>query len=179
MARIQDSRNIILSLKDYLEPLLEVDGYAFTFVSDWGLGKEIVLPSEFTDADTQIPLPAGKMTILSRPPGRFIEIGGSTKESTYFISMLIRGFSEGSISDLLDFFHNKLEGDHSVIGNILISIKDFTDTGYPSDYAPSIYTLEVEDVRSRRIMEFDAANIAERYSGNVSILGSLLKARGE
>ena len=179
MARILDSRNIVLSIKDYLEPLLEVDGYSFTFVSDWNLGKEIVLPEEYTDPDTQVSLPAGKMTILSRPPGTFIEIGGSTKESTYFISLLVRCESEGSISDLLDFFHNKLEGDHSVIGNILIQIKDFTDTGYPSEYAPTIYTLEVEDVRSRRIMEFDSANVAERYSGNVSVLGSLLKSRGE
>ena len=162
-----------------MEPLLEVDGYSFTFVSDWSLGKEIVLPEEYTDPDTQVSLPAGKITILSRPPGRFIEIGGATKESNYFVSILIRGESEGSISDLLDFFHNKLEGDHGAMGNILIPVRDFTDTGYPSNYAPSLYTLEVEDVRSRRMMEFDSANIAERYSGNVSILGSLLKSRGE
>jgi len=179
MARIQDSRNIVLSMKDYIEPLLMVDGYSFTFVSDWNLGKEIVLPEDYTDPDTQVSLPAGKITILSRPPGKFIEIGGSTKESNYFVSILIRGESEGSISDLLDFFHNKLEGDHSVIGDLLIPIKDFTDTGYPSEYAPTIYSLEINDVRSRRMMEFDTANIAERYSGNVSVFGSLLKSRGE
>jgi len=179
MARIQDSRSIVLSVKDYMDPLLEVDGYSFTFVSDWNMEKEIVLPADYVDPDTQVSLPAGKITVLSRPPGRWIEIGGSTKENNYFISIFIRGESEGSISDLLDFFHNKLEGDHSIIGNILIAIKDFTDTGYPSDYAPSIYTMEVQDVRSRRSLEFNDANVAERYSGNVSILGSLLKSRGE
>jgi hypothetical protein len=179
MARIQDSRNIVLSLKDYLEPLLEVDGYSFTFVADWDIGKEIVLPENYTDPDTQVSLPAGKLTVISRPPSKFIEIGGSTKESTYFISLFVRGESEGSISDLIDFFHNKLEGEHGQIGDVLIPIKDFSDTGYPSLYAPSIYTMEIEDVRSRRVMEFESANIAEKYSGNISILGSLLKSRGE
>ena len=179
MARIQDSRNIILSTKDYLEPLLDEDDYSFTFVSDWDAGKKIVLPEDFTDADTQVSLPAGKMTILSRPPSRFIEIGGSTKEATYFMSLFVRGISEGSISDLLDFFHNKFEGEHSVIGDVLIPIYDFTDSGYPSEYAPKVYTMEIDDVRSRRFMEFESSNIAERYSGNVSIVGGLLKSRGD
>ena len=69
MAKIEYSRNIILSLKDYLEPLLVAEGYTspggtpFTFVSDWGSDDRIVLPQNYVPGSNQIRLPAGKLRV--------------------------------------------------------------------------------------------------------------------
>ena len=66
MAKIELSRNIILSLVSYLSPLLATAGYSFSFVSQWDSDDKIVLPQDSTGAAGEIVLPAGKFTIDTR-----------------------------------------------------------------------------------------------------------------
>jgi len=178
MARIFDSRNIILSLKDYLEPLLSDEGYDFTFVSDWGSSGSIVLPDEYIPGKNQIKLPAGRFTLISRNPGDWIELGGSSKEALFFFNFFVYMVSEGQMLDLLDFLHTTLEsGIKGALGANRIDIYDFSDCGYPSSFAPIIYNMEIEEVRHRPIINIGIPNIAEKYAGSITFLGRIIISR--
>jgi len=173
MARINQSRNIILSLKDYLEPLLDDEDYSFTFVSDWGSDDNIVLPGNYTQDSGQIKLPAGKFTASSRSRGSYFEIGGSTMEALFFMGLFIYAVSEGQALDLLDFLHHEIESGGGHVGDNRISIYNFSDTGYPSDSAPLEYTMEIRDVRHRLIQDLGSENVALKYAGNITFVGML------
>jgi hypothetical protein len=173
MARINQSRNIILSLKDYLEPLLTAQSYGFSFVSNWGSDQDIVLPSDYVSGSNQIKLPAGKFTVSSRSKGRYFEIGNTTMESLFFISLFIHAVSEGQALDLLDFLHDSIESGNGYTGDNRINIYDFSDTGYPSALATVEYIMEVREARHRYISDLGAQNIALKHAGDITFVGML------
>lgn len=175
MAKIEYSRNIILSLKDYLEPLLVSEGYTFTFVPDWGSDDRIVLPQDYVPGSNQIPLPAGKFTVNTRSKGGYLEVGGSTMESLFFGSFFIHAETEGQAYDLMDFLHDRIESGGAVdrIGDNRITIGDYTTTGYPSGSPPTLGTLEIQDVRHRYISDLGATNVAMKHAGDITIAGMM------
>jgi hypothetical protein len=172
MARINQSRNIVLSLKDYLEPLLTAEGYAFTFVSNWGSDQNIVLPSDYTVGLNQIKLPAGKFTANTRSRGKYLELGGKSMEALFFITLFLHAASEGQAYDLLDFLHDEIESGNSLTGDNRISIYNFS-TGYPDESAPIEYTMEIREVRHRYISDIDTQNVALKHAGNITFIGML------
>jgi hypothetical protein len=175
MAKIEYSRNIILSLKDYLEPLLVAEGYSFTFVSDWGSDDRIVLPQNSTGAEGEIVLPAGKFTVNTRSKGNYLELGGSSMESLFFCSFFVHAVTEGQAYDLMDFLHDRIESGDSVnkIGDNRITIGDYSTTGYPSASPPELAILEIEDVRHRYISDLGSTNVAMRHAGDITIAGKI------
>jgi len=173
MARVNQSRNIILSLKDYLEPLLTTEGYSFTFVSDWGSDQDIVLPKDYTVGTGQIKLPAGKITMQSRSKGGYFEVGSTIMESLFFISFFIHAGSEGQAIDLLDFLHDQIESGNGYTGDNEINIYNFSNTGYPSGSAPVEYRMRILEARHRFISDLDAQNVALKYAGDITFIGRL------
>ncbi len=167
------NRNIILSLKDYLEPRLQAEGYDFTFVSDWGADDVIVLPQDYVAGQGLIKLPAGKFTAFSRSKGAYFEIGSSTMESLFFLSLYIHASSEAQTIDLLDFLHDEIESGNGYTGDNRIDVYNFSNTGYPSTSAPVEYEMEIRDVRHRLVQDIEAQNVALKYSGNITFVGML------
>jgi hypothetical protein len=175
MAKIEHSRNIILSLVDYLDPLLVAAGYSFTFVSDWGSDDRIVLPQDYVSGSNQIVLPAGKFTISTRSKGGYLEVGGSSMEAFFFASFFIHACTEGQAYDLMDFLHDRIESGASVnrIGDNRITVGDYSTTGYPAVSPPELGILEIQDVRHRYISDLGAANIAMKHAGDITIAGMM------
>lgn len=181
MAKIEYSRNIILSLKDYLEPLLVAEGYTspggtpFTFVSDWGSDDRIVLPQNYVPGSNQIRLPAGKFTVGTRSKGGYLEVGGSSMESFFFCSFFIHAITEGQAYDLMDFLHDRIESGASVnkIGDNRITIGDYSTTGYPEASPPELGILEIQDVRHNYISDLGSTNVAMRHAGDITIAGMM------
>jgi len=175
MAKFNETRNIVLSLINYIEPLLEDEGYNFTFVSNWGADKDIVLPKDYVAGTNQIKMPAGKFTLTSRPPGTSLGIGDTGKEFTFFFNLFIHAESEGQNLDLLDFFYNRLSyGQDGRSGHNRITIYDFGMTGYPSIYAPALYGMTIEDVRHRPILNLAADNVALMFAGSITFVGKIV-----
>lgn len=175
MAKIEYSRNIVLSLKDYLEPLLVSEGYTFTFVSDWGSDDRIVLPQDYIPGSNQISLPAGKFTINTRSKGNYLEVGGSSMEAFFFASFFVHAETEGQANDLMDFLHDRIESGATVnkIGDNRITIGDYTTTGYPSDSPPELGIMEINDVRHRYVPDLGATNVAMKHAGDITIVGMM------
>ena len=176
MAKIELSRNIILSLVSYLDPLLIAEGYSFTFVSGWDSDDKIVLPQDATGAQGEIVLPAGKFTIDTRSKGGYLEVGGTTMESLFFGGLFVHGVSEGQAYDLLDFIHDRLESGDSLQmrGDNRITVYDFTNVGYPpQSTAPTIGDLEIQDVRHRYISDLGEQNAALRHAGDITFVGMI------
>jgi hypothetical protein len=171
MAKIEYSRNIILSLVDYLNPLLVAEGYSFTFVSDWGSDDKIVLPQDYVPGSNQIVLPAGKFTISTRSKGGYLEVGSGSMESFFFVSFFIHAVSEGQAYDLMDFLHDRLESGANVnrIGDNRITVGDYSTTGYPAVSPPALGVMEIQDVRHRYISDLGATNVAMKYAGDITI----------
>lgn len=175
MAKIEYSRNIILSLVDYLDPLLVAEGYTFTFVSDWGGDDRIVLPQDYIPGSNQIQLPAGKFTVGVRSKGNYLELGGSSMEGLFFSSFFIHACTEGQAYDLMDFLHDRIESGATVnkIGDNCIIIYDYSTTGYPAASPPELGIMEINDVRHRYISDLGATNIAMKHAGDITIAGMM------
>lgn len=177
MAKIKTSRNIILSIKDYLEPLLINKEYDFKFVSRWLDDQYIVLPTDFIDVNTQIRLPAGKLTITNQLPGSFYEIGANSQERFYSISLFFYSITEGQYLDLSDYISDWLANGEEAdrIGSNSIEIKNYSDTGYPSESAPNLCYMDILNVQARPVAQIETPNIALRNAGNISFTGKILK----
>lgn len=176
MAKIELSRNIILSLVSYLSPLLATAGYSFSFVSQWDSDDKIVLPQDSTGAAGEIVLPAGKFTIDTRSKGGYLEVGGTTMESFFFGGLFVHAVSEGQAYDLLDFIHDRLESGASLElrGDNRITVYDYSTVGYPpQSTAPEIGELELQDVRHRYISDLGEQNVALRHAGNITFVGMI------
>jgi hypothetical protein len=177
MAKIQYSRNIVLSLKDYLEPLLTTEGYSFTFVSDWGSDNEIVLPQDYTGGN-QIKLPAGKFTVNTRSKGGHREIGSDTFESLFFIGFFIHAETEAQAYDLMDFIHDRLESGENVTAGAdnIINIYNYGTVGYPSDSAPLLGEMYIQEVKHRYISDLGSSEVAMKHAGDITMVGMMYVA---
>ena len=176
MAKIELSRNIVLSFVDYLEPLLIAEGYTFTFVSDWGADDDIVMPQDYESGTNKIVLPAGKFTIDTRSKGGYLEVGGSTMETYFFGGLLVHATTEGQAYDLLDFLHDRMESGETLQrrGDNSITVYDYTTTGYPANTTPpTIGDMQMEDVRHRYISDLGSTNMALKHAGNMTFSGMI------
>ena len=176
MAKIEYSRNIILSLVEYLDPLLATESYSFSFVSNWGADDKIVLPQDEVSGSNQIVLPAGKFTVNTRSKGGYLEVGGSTMESMFFGGLFVHAVSEGQAYDLLDFLHDRIESGDSLQrrGDNRIPIYDYTTVGYPpQSTAPELGVMEVRDVRHRYISDLSSENAAMNHAGDITFVGMI------
>jgi len=176
MATIGLTRNIILSLKDFLQPIIESAGYDFTFTSAWADDNLIVHPDNYVADSGMIKLPAGKFTVTSRKQGSDFEIGGSSQYTMFLINFFIHAITEGQLYDLLDLIDEAFTDDSSgAIGHKIINIKNFATTGYPSAVAPNLYEMEIDSVRHNPISGLGEQNIALRYAGVIGFSGNLLR----
>ena len=178
LAKIEYSRNIILSLIVYLEPLLAAENYSFAFVPSWGSDEKIVLPQDEVSGSNQIVLPAGKFTVNTRSKGGYLEVGGTTMESMFFGGLFIHAVSEGQAYDLLDFIHDRIESGDSLQlrGDNRIIIYDFSTTGYPPadiGATPQLGKLEMRDVRHRYISDLSSENAAMNHAGDITFVGMI------
>lgn len=176
MAKIEYSRNIILSLVAYLQPLLATAGYSFSFVSNWDSDDQIVLPQDAVIGGNQIVLPAGKITINTRSKGGYLEVGGTTMESMFFGGLFVHAVSEGQAYDLLDFIHDRIESGATLNrrGDNRITVYDYTTVGYPpQSTAPTLGEIEIRDVRHRYISDLSSENAAMRHAGDITFVGMI------
>jgi len=178
MATVKLSRNIILSLKDFFDPLLTAEGYDFSFISAWTEDNKIVVPNDYVANQGLIKLPAGKITISSRNQGSYIEVGGGTQYTDLYINFFIHAITEGQIYDLLDLFHTSLTDGANKIGGKIISINNYTTTGYPTSTPVKAYDMEVFGVGQKIVPGLGEDNIALRYAGMVGFSGKILRRVG-
>lgn len=166
-------RWITLSLVDYLDPLITAKGYDFSFVSEWKADKEIVHPDDYYDSSNQIKLPAGNFTFGVQRSGAKIEMGGTSVYRHHHIQLFIHAISEGQRLDLLDYIQDFLgdSGDYNII-----DINDYSTTGWPTASPVKLCDMEITDVVSRPNNALGEENLALRYAGMVSFLGTIVKS---
>jgi len=175
MATMKISRNIILSLKDFFESYISGGNYDFTFTSAWVEDDKIVKPSDYVENQGMVKLPAGKMTVLTGRQGDNMEIGGGSQYKLFHINFFIHTITEGQLYDLLDLLSESLTDGVGTIGDKIITIKDFSLTGYPSDSAPDLFTMEILNVNQKTVFNLDEQNIALRFAGSISFMGKILR----
>ncbi len=178
MAKVRINRNIILSLKDFFDPILASDGYDFSFVSAWADDDKIVKPEDYVSGQGMIKLPAGKMSILSRRQGDRQEIGSGKQNSIFYINLFIHAITEGQLYDLLDLFNDSLTDSNNTVGDLIIPINDYTTTGYPTNSPVKIYDMEISNVQGKAVFGLGEENIALNYAGIVGFMGTILRSPG-
>lgn len=176
MASIKISRNIVLTLKDHFETYLTNDGYSFTFVSTWPADDKIVKPEDYVADQGMLALPAGRITVQSRILDQPLEIGGGSRYESFPLNVFIHAITGGQLSDLMDVFYEALTDTTSHIGDKIITIKDFSSTGYPSALAPDLFDMEVLNVTLREAGDFGSQNLALQYAGSISFTGQILRS---
>ena len=169
-------RNVILSLKDFLSPILSTAGYSFTFVSEWTADKDIVLPKDFTDATKQIKLPAGSFTFGDKLAGKRIGLGEGSTNRYIYVQFYLHAETIGQLYDLLDLIHDSFSNSGSTMyDSNIITINDYSTTGYPpQDDLTKLCDMDIIDVRSRENLSLGEENVALNYSGLVSFTGKMV-----
>jgi len=179
VATIGLTRNVILSLVDFFEPLLLAENYDFSFVSAWVEDDKIVKPSDWVANQGMIKLPAGKMSIPSRRQAGNFELGGSSQYTDLYVNFFLHATTEGQLYDLLDLFHISLTDGISGIGGKMITVNDYTTTGYPAITPVPLYTMEVLNVLQRPVFDLDSTNIALRFAGSIGFVAKILRMVGK
>lgn len=163
--RMGISRNAILSIKDYLEEIIDSYGYDFTFVSSWGEDKSIVTPEFYNttlNQDGLIKIPAGSINVGTRSTGRGVEIGSASTRQPILGSLFIYAENEPQLYDLLDVLLQSFENGRGLY------IKDFSYTGYPNDDAPIWFYVEFVNAEHRPFIDLSQPNIAMKYAGIIN-----------
>lgn len=171
MSKLGMSRNIILSILDFLESDLVADGWdSVMFVKSWPEDRKIVLPDEYVSDKGLVRPPAININILPSSPLRPVGIGHRTESFyLYTIGLFMYCLTEGQLLDLLEYVDGRFNEP------VVITINDYSTTGYPTQNPVELATLDV--FRTGMIPRIDntAVNPAMRNGGVVNISAEIIK----
>jgi len=172
MAKTGTARNIILSLKEYIELNAGMDGWTnLMIVPKFPNDEKIVLPEDYQPNMGLVRPPALSINILNRVEGERLGLGDGGKKIYYSIGLFFYCISEGQLIDLKDYLSDIFDSD------ITIPIYDYSDTGYPSTANSKVYDFEINPLSVKGIprVNLDEKNPALRYGGMVSFVGSIIR----